>query len=54
VVKDHYIFNASVKPSEVESLFLKPRHFNTNGPNHIESADTFSAEKKPFEPDTTK
>lgn len=41
VVKDHYIFNASVKQSEVESLFLKPRHYTSNI-NHIESPDNFN------------
>lgn len=57
VVKDHYIFNASVKHSDVESLFLKPRHFSTNTTNHIESADnfnTFGTDKKQFEPDVSK
>lgn len=62
IVKDHYIFNTSVKSSDVESLFIKPRHFTTNADNNIDtgytnsnySAAGGSSEKKNFEVDKNK
>lgn len=61
IVKDHYIFNTSVKPSEVESLFIKPRHYSSTNDNGSEvgtypltQQSSFNSDKKTFEADNTK
>lgn len=61
IVKDHYIFNTSVKSTDVESLFIKPRHFASaaEGPGDSSYPPSYNSSalvpvEKGFEADKTK